>query len=676
MLQPPAPVFSLIYSYLPWHERLLHVETVHRDLPPAWLLWTEYDYVRLSEAMLIALALLHPSAVQCCSHVQSLCVERDVDDELVRNVVPGAEDDPAFDDECLFQPRVSTRLEWSLNALELRQVMQRAHCTTAPFSNLRSLVASHTVFNRLLDFSRLPHLHSLSLYSSASFDEELDADQYDAESRVLNEYLRTLPKLRRLRLERVRVPYSMLCALPAIDHIDIRGAFMTGHEQPACAPTSPSLRRLLLDHTGTLGYDRMQVDYLLASLVPTSIQHLSVRARLTNHDLHTMSKLQSLTALELQSCEFEDTNALGRLLYDTGQPLLPNLQRFAIEGSDAEEINYEDMRSASAAFLHAYSRQLRHLKLAVKTDPADSLSAVLSVIVSSMPQLESLELAVQFNSYGADRVVDEIVLSSEHQTPALPALRSLTLRNLPLADGALTQLLACCPHVLDLTIARLSPLTPAVWSSILNCRRLLSLCFSPASVVATEEAFNAAMPLLSSTSSSSSTTALPNLIHFGLDIDQSSYVDPPGFARLLGLLSGSPISSFALGLPNGAAPNLFVNHLPSLPQLSSIWLEVDETEEATPLSDGVLRALEEFSEPLRPTSEQHHVSMHYYWQDGLLGVDEDELRAKYAAGVKELGCRSKIGSRGWRLFKRAQSEGEEDGRTAFFRHLRSVDQSG
>ena len=85
----------------------------------------------------------------------------------------------------------------------------------------------------------------------------------------------------------------------------------------------------------------------------------------------------------------------------------------------------------------------------------------------------------------------------------------------------------------------------------------------------------------------------------------------------------------------------------------------------------VLQQLNECSNERRWSSEQHHVNMRYYWQDGLLGEDEDELRVKYAAGVKApLSGRMNLSSE-WRVFKRAQSEGEEDGRSAFFRLLES-----
>ena len=57
-------------------------------------------------------------------------------------------------------------------------------------------------------------------------------------------------------------------------------------------------------------------------------------------------------------------------------------------------------------------------------------------------------------------------------------------------------------------------------------------------------------------------------------------------------------------------------------------------------------------------------------------MEEDELRAKYAAGVR-LSCGLKDShflrddsDRRYRVFNRAPSEGQEDGKTAFSRSLR------
>lgn len=96
-----------------------------------------------------------------------------------------------------------------------------------------------------------------------------------------------------------------------------------------------------------------------------------------------------------------------------------------------------------------------------------------------------------------------------------------------------------------------------------------------------------------------------------------------------------------------------------------------------PASDSVVRLLYEHCDELRFSIEQHHIRMRYYWQDGLLGEEEDELRVKYAAGVRapinlsagQIRADGGSGSSGYRVFKRVQTEGEEDGRNAFFRPI-------
>ena len=36
LTQGPADIFNLVYLYLPWYERLLHVSHVHSQLLPGW----------------------------------------------------------------------------------------------------------------------------------------------------------------------------------------------------------------------------------------------------------------------------------------------------------------------------------------------------------------------------------------------------------------------------------------------------------------------------------------------------------------------------------------------------------------------------------------------------------------------------------------------------------------
>ena len=691
--QLPTDPFNLVYVYLPWYDRLLHVSHVHRQLPPAWLEWTEYDHVRLTEALLIATTQLHPSAVQCCRHVQSLCVERVRNNELatVSNRWVEGDDVREMDAEDYYearqQPQPATRMEWIVQNMQLSQVISSAQTGYTPFGNVRSLVSSYLVFHRLLEWSQLPHLHSLSLYWTGSLETDIADEEYN--SQLINEYLRGRPTLRRIRLERVTVPYAAVCALPAVEYVDIRHAVDAGVGRLSSAPTSPSLRQLLLPHLNPLVQTRGQVHGLLTSLQSNTLQHLSIRAQLTNEDLLTLTTLHSLTALELQRCFFDDTNALGRLVSDKAEPLLPNLQRFAIGGSDADEIDYDDMRTSTAAFLQAYSRQLRHIKLSVRTDPANSLAAVLSVIVFSMPQLESLTLEVESDLFEMCEVVDDIVPPAGAQMqltgqPTLPALHSLILRNLPMSDPALEQLLACCPNLLELTIDRVAPLTAAFWQSLLHCPRLLSFSYA-LSGIAAEAAFP--QPLSSSSSSSSPAPAsnFPYLKHVRLAFGHAGLIHPRGFAQLLSMFDGSRITSLALSLPDEVDHGSYVRQLASLPHLTALLLDMDEGVEDDQFEveheytgGDVVGLLEEHSEPLRWSSEQYHINMTYYWRHGLLGEEEDELRVKHAAGLKApffapsgaLRERSNdIGESGYRVFNRATGEGQEDGRVNFFRAL-------
>ena len=701
LLQLPVAVVNLVYHLLPWYERVLHVSRVHAQLPTAWLVWTEYDHVRLNEALLMAVEGNHPSALHCCRHVQSLYVERVLSDELAYVDESDDEEDceSMDEEEChtggQHSKRPSTRLERLVQSIRSERSVAPLPSATPAFGCLRSLVSSHVMFHSLLELcDGLQHLHSLSLYSSDTVDVHRMPTNSSSHALSLSDYLWSLPTLRRLRVEGIRVLYSDILALPCLEHVDLRRAYIPGDEKPEGAPSSPYLHCLLLEHLGKLGDNRMRADHLLATLVPsTSLQHLSIKARLTNDDLLTLTSLHSLTALELKDCDFDDTNALGRLMSDKSEPLLPNLQRFAIQGSDAEHINYEDMRTSTAAFLHAYSRQLRHLKLSVKTDPANSLAAVLFVITSRMTQLESLELEVQYNNWNDPyQPLSDIVQPSsadeqqQQQTPALPALRSLALRNLPMADAAVEQLLACCPHLLELTLDRVGPLTAAVWPSLLHCTQLLSLCFYSASQVACEADITQVMASLSSSPQSSTAAAFPSLAHLSLAFNQLCDVDSRGFEQLLGLFAGSPITSLALRLSDALNNIPYVLALACLPHVTSLLLggdEVDipdeadiEAEEDGLVDRTVAQLLKEHSEPVCWSNDQHHTCMSYYWSDGHLGGEEDELRTMYANGVKRPFCRQSAelverpeADARYRRFHQVQSDGRLDGRAMFFQSL-------
>ena len=153
-------------------------------------------------------------------------------------------------------------------------------------------------------------------------------------------------------------------------------------------------------------------------------------------------------------------------------------------------------------------------------------------------------LELDFNFEGPHRI-EEIVLPTEAEPPlngqpALPALRSLTLRNLPLSLQALDQLLACCPQLLELTLDRMSGLGSTVWSSFLRCRQLLSLRFHAYTDWTPMVAFTGGtVPRVVSSSSSSgpSTVGFPCLSHLDLSLD---LVSGRGLAQILRLFDGCP----------------------------------------------------------------------------------------------------------------------------------------
>ena len=701
--QLPADILNYICCYLPWHERVLRLSHVHRRLPCAWLVWTEHDHVRLSEALLIAISMRRPSALQCARSVQSCCVER-VGQNQQANCIEGdhdAERDPDEPYDAQQQPQPATPLETLVQSMQLSAIMQPGD-TAAPFGNLRSLVAPYTIFQRLLDWSRLPHLKAVDFHRSNTLDDDGRSVSDERHSQVVAEYLRSVPPLRRLRAEGVHVSLADLYALPVLEEADVGECgcevrhIEAAHTKPPAVPTSPFLRRLCLASSGVIGY-YLHAEDIRAALLPQSLQHLSLTARLTNDDLDAIATLSSLESLELQSCYFDDTNALSRFTSRESQPLLPRLQQFSIGDSDAHAIDYDGMRSSTAAFLLAFKEQLRRVRLSVKTDPANSLAAVLSVILFGMPHLCSIELEVEHSMYDEASVVHAIesLSGSSAQQPATPSLsqlRSLTLCGLPLSNTAVDQLLTCCPGLLEVTLNGLALLTADFWPSMLRCRQLLSFCFHGALEVAPKAAvFPLSVSSTSHCSSSLSRPTSPNfpaLRHAGLSFVSYSRDVQYDVSHLLDMFHGSPMTSLALRLPyNEVGHAALFSRLGSLSRLHALLLvlgvdvvEVEDVEDMQESLSGadVVRLVDRCSAPLRWSSEQHGVFMRYHWRESALGEDEGELRAKYAAGIKapfqvddELLVWSNDSSSrsGYRVFKQPAAEAHLDGWPALFQSL-------
>lgn len=692
--QLPDPLLSLVCLYLPWYDRLLHVSHVHRQLPSVSQVWAEHDHVRLSRPLWDALSQLRPSAVHCAQHVQSLCVEESTDnmDEWLLEVLhngntpcPRPTGTYGLRSCACSPPATCTRLERCLQAVQ--QADSSSLSSLPLFGDLRLLVASYTVFHRLLHCSAgFPYLHSLSLYSSAHYGDYLE---YKA-STLLPSWLSSMPAIRRLRLRGGCFTHAELFALPAIEYIDLRQAWIRKQE-PIHAPVSSTLRYLLLSDGAFDGSHWQIVSSAFLSTASPSLQQLSLHIwpkndqQLNQNVWHWLATLHCLTALDLNYCNLPDSHTLHGLMSDDGQPVLSNLQRFSVGGRyiqlDDMDDNDDDQNDeggvvfAVADFLAAHKRQLRHIKLVVTKDPYHALTGALQLIASSMPQLESLELTAKYPP------VERKLSRGDVQPPqppqpsaptALSALRSLTLRNLAMSDVAVERLLSSCPQLLELVIDGVVPLTAAVWSSVLHCRQLLSLSLYTASVVATVSLF----AVLSSSFSSESSTALPCLSRLVLAFQDKTRVDADGLTQLLQLLRDSPITTLALSLPDEEdvdwKPCLLL--LSSLSHLRSIFLVTCDRRGPQPLCERdevVGRLLNEHTQSHAPF-ERHDVSMRYHWHDGLLGVDEDELRAKCAVGVGDVSRRTYNDHCTMHYFKRARHEGEEDGRVSFFRSLRAV----
>ena len=187
--------------------------------------------------------------------------------------------------------------------------------TTPLFSNIRSLITPLQFFRSLLDCSQLPALHSLSLISTWI---SIDYEDRVVEGDRLHELSSSVPLLRRLRLDDMCVRYMQpLLALPLLEHLDMRTSSTTEYEVEMVAPPAPSLCRLLLpEEEAEEGYLFGLINAVPALSQALSLQQLNISARLTNDDLRTLTALRSLTALELAHCNFDDTDALSRLMSD------------------------------------------------------------------------------------------------------------------------------------------------------------------------------------------------------------------------------------------------------------------------------------------------------------------------------------------------------------------------
>ncbi len=679
LLHLPAAVFHLVFRLLPWYDQLLHVGHVHRRLPLQALVWGESDHVRLSEALVVALDQQRESAVRCARYVQSVYVDREAEDALLERdqLVPFKKDDALLTAALLR----STHLACCLRQLQLATAASQSSFP-APFQSICCLAAPPTVFQCLLDCSGLPHLQSLSMRPSF----HVIYKGRIAEQQMLDAYLFTRPPLRRLRVEAFAVTYSALLALPCVEHVDVRHVTVRDMDAPI-APAPASLRCLLS------GFRNMTSGHhLAAALASSTLQQLSITTFRPAIDMRAVPPLASLTVLDLQDFPMEKPESLACLVSrGDGAPMLPNLQRLSLR-SFQRYSHYMSTHTAIAILL-AYGHQLRSLALQLAVNDKDFLGPVFTTIVSSMTPLVSLELELRLPEieleHGCRDVLNDIgpeggFTSKPHQ-PALPALRSLTLRNLLMSDAAVAQLLACCPRLLELTLDGVGPLTAAVWSSLLVCQQLQSFVFQAASLMAPEADSIAGVSSFVFSVPRPSAAAFPSLSHVSLRL--GSHVATRRLLSLFHLLVGSPIKAVALALPNDRAEyHNYLRPLASLPHLSQLLLEEGVyttlgNQTLAPV-DSVVRLLEQCSRPLHTTHEQHHTRMQQYWSGSQLGENEREPRGGYAAGVKTRwqGSRNRSGPQGrntgWRVFERAMSEGQTDGRAAFFRALDSNQKRG
>ena len=168
-----------------------------------------------------------------------------------------------------------------------------------PFSNIRFLNASDVLFRLLLQCTRLPALHSLSLAFTAS---QPQPGPY-VEATPLEELLSSLPTLRRVRLDGW-TSLDPLLSHPSMELLDFRSGFIRMSNNISGAPTPLSLTRLMMPHSGASTLLLPQ----LSSLVPTSIRQLTISVVLTNEYLQALTMLQSLTSLELYCCSLPDSH--------------------------------------------------------------------------------------------------------------------------------------------------------------------------------------------------------------------------------------------------------------------------------------------------------------------------------------------------------------------------------
>ena len=673
LLQLPAALLDATCLFLPWWERLQLFSQVHRTLPPTRLEWTEYDHVRLSEALLLAFEQRTASALHCAQRVRSVCVDYAMEARLMAGA------------KSLDLPSPTSGLYACMRALVQPPPAAR------PFGELRQLVASPSVLRLLQECNgnTMQHLHSLATYEARVL-----AGEREEQSRLLRGLWSCWPALRRVAVERLEVEISELAALPDIEHIWAEDAY-AGRDASLHTVLSPRLRCLGYSFSHLEGDEAVR--NILRCLAPTPLQRLNLHASMRSMD--AFLSLQSLTSIGYSGHFIR----LDSWVSARGAPLLPNLRRCAFRDLSLSKHNGE-VSAALDGWLQAYGPQLRQLDLRQVSSTASPMP-FLSVMLRSCPLLEKLELnawTVQGTARADNTLFD--AADMQHRLPKLPALRSLSIVCLHMSDAVLHQLLACCPGLLECSFEWMGTLTPALLCAVAQCQQLLYCRIHALQVAAGLDVARGKPSAASSVPPPSSVPAVmfPSLLHADITLEGHHSVDSSDLSATLSLLHGSPkLATLALRVLEPYAHRALLRPLASLPRLETLLLELKEprpeAEEDELFADAAscVDLLQRCSEPARVTREQHAVNVELSWRTALLEVSaEEELRATHSAGLRlhqeptlrsgyraddafgtyidmmgRASTRTLAQTSGWRVFKRAQSGGEKDGRTAFFRLL-------
>ena len=628
LLSLPTALLLRCLAFLPWTRRLTVCSRLAKDFQRVCNAVNDHDHLLIRATFIAAACGGSTSALQWLCNVRSVSI--------------GSTEGSAENDES------------TLLARGLLSLSQQASNAQRHFASIRMMRCSgralHMLLSRGVPFE---HLHSLWLYCTSA-----DQDYCD----YLAADLRRLPQLQQLRVSHCGLrseDYRQLVALPRIRDMDLTNTWDENDDEALDGfQLNSTLRRLIMGFHPSFDTSEL-LEAFLRSMRPSveqltaggGMQSLQLRAQFCSSSLTYIADIKSLTTIDFGQSQLYGPSFLSCFVTSGGAPTLPHLIHFvAIRSYYGDQYDdsgdHRDGNTAShstVTFLNAYI-SLHTCELPLVDELLKGDAGVMTAAFA-LPHIKRLQLERRSGEpYNDDeQLLNPITMwPLQARPPQLAWLQSLSLVDLPLADGdLLTVLRACGARLRHLALFSCHSPTVDAWLQVADMApNLISLEMCSGGMDLTQASWHQAVqraphfahllqtPATSSTSATTTSnyrhrSPFPQLVQLTVDLSRMQRIDVGGLVILIGLLSAAPLSAVDVFMPEPVnESSKYVVQLAALPHLSSLSAR-NLTRE---LSDMLARCVQ----PRRADSDQDGSWLRYVMERRVWGsecADDMDVRA-------------------------------------------------